>query len=139
MNQNVLDVVYQTVTRTAIRVHDDNRDCKFFVPDMRAANWLANRLPNAVIDDTQAITLKDKNGGQVGNKGNTSQRGCSVIRALVEKYATKPKAKRLVDKFEKANGFYPNIDEPKHMLRLFKANAMKRVPKDFNFDISVKA
>lgn len=50
VNQNVLDVVYQAVTRTAIRVPDDNRPCMFFVPDMRAASWLLKRLPNAVLD-----------------------------------------------------------------------------------------
>jgi hypothetical protein len=44
-----------------------------------------------------------------------------------------------VDKFVKANGFYPNIDEPKHMLRLYKANAMKRVPKDFEFNVLKEA
>lgn len=141
VNQNVLDVVYQAVTRTAIRVHDDNRPCKFFVPDMRAANWLMKKLPNACIDDTQAIILKDENGAPIGNQNAKGKlgKGCPVIRALVKKYATKPKAKRLVEKFEKANGFYPSIDEPKHMLRLFKANAMKRVPKDFEFNVDVKA
>lgn len=138
VNQNVLDVVYQAVTRTAIRVPDDNRPCKFFVPDMRAANWLMKKLPNAVIDASQAFNLKDKSGGQAGNKSKTGK-GCLVIKSLVEKYATKPKAKRLVDKFVKANGFYPNIDEPKHMLRLYKANAMKRVPKDFEFNVLKEA
>ncbi|TKG33803.1 hypothetical protein FCV85_08035 [Vibrio sp. F13] len=138
INQNVLDVVYQAVTRTAIRVPDDNRPCKFFVPDMRAASWLMKKLPNAVIDTTQAVVVKeDKGGGQLGNKGNTKARGCPVIKSLIEKYATKPKAKRLVDRFVKANGIYPDINEPKHMLRLYKANAMKRVPKDFEFNVGL--
>ncbi|EKM30423.1 hypothetical protein VCHENC02_3847, partial [Vibrio harveyi] len=140
VNQNVLDVVYQAVTRTAIRVPDDNRPCKFFVPDMRAANWLMKKLPNAVIDESQALVLKDETGAPVGNqnaKGNKAKlgKGCPVIRALVERGSTKPKAKRLVTRFEKANGFYPNADEPKHMLRLFKANSMGRVPKDFEFNV----
>ncbi|MFA0435940.1 DEAD/DEAH box helicase family protein [Vibrio breoganii] len=135
VNQNVLDVVYQAVTRTCIRVPDDKRDCVFFVPDMRAANFLMERLPNASIDESKAIRLIDEVGAPKGNtngQGNKGK-GCSVIRALG---GCRKKAGRLVKKFEKANGFKPDANEPKHMLRLKKASAMGRVPKDFNFDVS---
>ncbi len=68
-------------------------------------------------------------------KGNTNAKGkgCPVIRALG---GCRKKAGRLVKKFESANGFYPNVNEPKHMCRLQKANTMGRVPKDFSFDVS---
>ncbi|PMG06833.1 hypothetical protein BCV02_00655 [Vibrio breoganii] len=138
VNQNVLDVVYQAVTRTCIRVPDDTRECTFFVPDMRAAEFLMGRLPNASIDVSKAIMLVDETGAPVGNtngKGNKGK-GCPVIKALG---GCKMKASRLVKKFEKANGFSPNVDEPKHMLRLKKASAMGRVPKDFNFNVNEPA
>lgn len=132
VNQNVLDVVYQAVTRTCIRVPDDKRDCAFFVPDMRAANFLMERLPNASIDESKAIRLIDEIGAPVGNT-NAKGKGCSVIKALG---GCRKKAGRLVKKFEKANGFKPDANEPKHILRLKKALAMGRVPKDFSFDVS---
>lgn len=139
INQNFLDVVYQAVTRTAIRVPEDNRPCKFFVPDMRVARWLKSRLPNAVINTKHAVRVSmDKGGGQIGNKGNTTKRGCPVTRALVERGAYPKKAARLIERFVKANGFEPNVNEPAHMLRLYKANVVKSL-KDFCFDVSKQA
>ncbi|MEZ9188041.1 hypothetical protein AB4133_01720 [Vibrio sp. 10N.286.52.F8] len=132
VNQNVLDVVYQAVTRTCIRVPDDKRDCVFFVPDMRAANFLIERLPNASIDQSKAIQLFDEIGAPKGNT-NAKGKGCPVIKTLG---GCRKKAGRLVKKFENANGFKPDANEPKHMLRLKKALAMGRVPKDFSFDVS---
>ncbi|WP_102315632.1 DEAD/DEAH box helicase family protein [Vibrio cyclitrophicus] len=135
VNQNVLDVVYQAVTRTCIRVPDDKRDCTFFVPDMRAAEFLLERLPNAVVDTSKAIRLIDEVGAPKGNT-NAKGKGCPVIKVLG---GCKKKAGRLVKKFEEQNGFKPDVNEPKHMLRLKKAFAMARVPKGFSLDVNEAA
>ncbi|GCF89143.1 DEAD/DEAH box helicase [Shewanella sp. M-Br] len=139
--ENMLDVAYQTVTRTAIRNPSYTGELKFFVSDMRCAKFLATKFPNATIDESLAINVVvDTGGAPVGNinaKGNKGKtgKGCPVVAALVKAGTTNPKAARLISNFTNANGFKPNELEPKHMVKLKSAINFKRVPADFSFEI----
>lgn len=139
--ENMLDVAYQTVTRTAIRNPSYTGELTFFVPDQRCAKFLATKFPNATIDESLAINVEvDTGGAPVGNinaKGNKGKtgKGCPVVAALVKAGATNPKAARLISNFTNANGFKPNELEPKHMVKLSSALNFKRVPADFSFEI----
>ncbi|PMN64316.1 hypothetical protein BCT27_10145 [Enterovibrio norvegicus] len=51
LTERYLDPCFQDIGRTAIRNHDElETPCTFVVPDMRAALYLKERIPNAVID-----------------------------------------------------------------------------------------
>lgn len=132
--ENVLDVVYQTVTRTAIRDPEYAGELTFFVPDMRCANFLKGKFKNAHIDWSYAIDVEIDKGGAPCGSTNRKNTGCAVTR-LLTKYVNAPKAKRFIDKFRNANGFKPNENEPKHMKILADACMLKRVPKDYSFKI----
>lgn len=136
--ENMLDVAYQTVTRTAIRNPSYTGELKFFVSDMRCAKFLATKFPNATIDESLAINVEvDTGGAPVGNTNNKGKTGsgCPVVAALVKAGATNPKAARLISNFNNANGFKPNGLEPSHMVKLLSALNFKRVPADFSFEI----
>ncbi|MFV0596962.1 hypothetical protein [Shewanella sp.] len=132
--ENVLDVVYQTVTRTAIRNPEYEGELTFFVPDSRCADFLRGKFKNAHIDWSLAIDVAvDKGGAQSGNT-NKKSKGCAVTQ-LLTKHVNAPKAKRLIDKFSKDNGFAPNALEPIHIKKLIEAATLNRVPKDYSFKI----
>ncbi|MGD1448243.1 hypothetical protein [Vibrio harveyi] len=139
IEQNFLDVVYQAVTRTAVRVHDSKEPCRFFVPDMRSAKWLSERFSNAIIDDSIAIQVEiDKGGAKVGNT-NKQGKGCPIVKDLISHYHVNAmKASRIIKKFELVNHCKADHNNPVHMLRIKKAACMKSL-KGFCFDIRLNA
>ncbi|MBW3527221.1 hypothetical protein KO533_11685 [Shewanella sp. NKUCC05_KAH] len=135
--ENMLDVAYQTMTRTAIRNPNYTGELKFFVSDMRCAKFLATKFPNATIDESLAINVEvDTGGAPVGNTNNKGKTGsgCPVVAALVKAGATNNKAARLIANFTNVNG-KPNELEPKHMVLLLSALKYKRLPKYFSFKV----
>lgn len=119
--ENVLDVVYQTVTRTAIRNREYEGAITFFVPDSRCANFLASKFKNAVIDWSCAIAVYTKPvGAPVGNTNGAGKKGkgCGIIQFLVSRGVTDPTARRYKKMFESKYGIKPNLDEPSHIIKL---------------------
>ncbi|MCS6236027.1 hypothetical protein G3495_12965 [Shewanella baltica] len=136
--ENVLDVVYQTVTRTAIRNPDYTGELTFFVPDQRCAEFLNDRFENSFIDWSLAVTVEVDTGG--APSGNTNKlgktgSGCPVVAALVKAGTSNQKSASLIKRFTNDNGFKPNELEPKHMVKLLTAANLKRVPADFSFKV----
>ncbi|CAD6366827.1 hypothetical protein SHEWT2_04163 [Shewanella hafniensis] len=119
--ENVLDVVYQTVTRTAIRDREYHGELTFFVPDSRCANFLASKFKNAVIDWSYAIDVYTKPvGAPVGNTNGAGKKGkgCGIIQFLVSRGVTDPTARRYKKMFESKYGIKPNMNEPSHIVKL---------------------
>ncbi|MFG7352940.1 DEAD/DEAH box helicase family protein [Shewanella oncorhynchi] len=135
--ENMMDVAYQSVTRTAIRNPLYTGELNFFVSDMRCAKFLSTKFPNATIDESLAINVEvDTGGAPVGNTNKLGKTGggCPVVAALVKAGATNNKAARLIAAFTNSNG-KPNELEPKHMVLLLSALKYKRLPKDFSFKL----
>ncbi|UOE82177.1 DEAD/DEAH box helicase family protein [Vibrio splendidus] len=136
VEQNFLDVVYQAVTRSAIRVPDSKDDLIFFVPDVRSAEWLKHKLPNATIDYDKGVKVEiDKGGAPVGS-ANASGDNYKVAKYLKEAQQVRgKKVYRIIDAFIKANGFAPNIDVYEHKVLLSRASNVKSL-KGFDWDIN---
>lgn len=119
--ENVLDVVYQTVTRTAIRNPEYDGELTFFVPDSRCAGFLMGKFNNAHIDWSLAIDVEvDKGGAQIGNTNGAGKKGkgCAVIQYLVGCGVKDSTARRYKKMFENTYGIKPNLDEPSHKIKL---------------------
>lgn len=116
--ENVLDMLYQTVTRTAIRDPNYKNQLTFFVPDLRCAEFLDSKFSNCYIDWTLAIDVEvDKGGAQIGNTNNKGK-GCPVIQYLVSSGVKDSTARRYKKMFEKTYGIKPKLEEPSHKIKL---------------------
>lgn len=133
--ENVLDVVYQTVTRTAIRDPEYTGVLDFFIPDLRCVGFLTSKFSNCFIDWSLAIDVEvDKGGAQIGNT-NKKGKGCAVTSTLVGLKVGRKKVSSMITKFTKDNGFAPNALEPSHIKKLVEASQLTRIPKDYSFKI----
>ncbi|GCF91029.1 DEAD/DEAH box helicase family protein [Shewanella sp. M-Br] len=133
--ENVFDVVYQTVTRTAIRNPDYTGELTFFVPDQRCAEFLNDRFENGFIDWSLAVTAVVTAGGAPTGNTNKLGKGCPVVALLVKAGTSNQKSASLIKRFTNDNGFKPNDLEPSHMVKLISALNFKRLPKDYCFKV----
>lgn len=139
---NELDRVWQCVTRTAIRVPDDNRDLVFYVLYERQAAFLMSRLTNAIVDWKLASLFRvDEGGAPVGNtnaKGKTGK-GCPIRLFLTDHGVNKMTAGRWIEAFKKANGREPSELNPSDFVLLGKAaetvSSGKRLGKQWSWKV----
>ncbi|MFZ3462592.1 hypothetical protein [Vibrio harveyi] len=101
ITERYLDACFQCIGRTAIRNHNDlDVPCVFVVPDMRAADYLAERIPNAFIDVNQGYKRKKTINKEVIAKRNAAaeKRKQVLISILMDKKAKVGKMAEILKK-----------------------------------------